>query len=379
MSIWHELAPGAGLTSDLSGTARVRIRGRRPEALHVEGGITLEPSRLGADTLEEGTIDASLDRGDLTVRTRLLWPAGRLTLAGSARPFDSIPTYAVREGVFQGLDLGKLLRRPSLRTALSGSLRLEGSGREAKSARLDGTITVDSSIVNRTVIRGGRLQLALADGRVRLVGGLRGDGDSITVDGTAEPFATPRRVHLTSQIGIADLAALLGRDTIDAGGAARIVVEGELGRPEVTRLRGTRRGNGHFAGISVDSLRADGRLAAGLLDLDTLAIRSNVAHLAGGGRVALYGPDTTARSAFRLGGSILDLAPLGPVLGIEGLAVDSGRVDLRLDGPKAAPISTPTCRRPTSPLALGEPGRCTRRSTAASRPIGRSPRGPAAS
>ena len=297
--------------------------------------MTLEPSRLGADTLEEGTIEASLDRGDLTVRTRLLWPAGRLTLAGTARPFDSIPTYSVREGAFQGLELGKLLRRPSLRTALSGSLRLEASGREAKSARLDGTITVDSSIVNRTVIRGGRLQLALADGRARIVGGLRGDGDSITIDGTAEPFATPRRVHLTSQIGIADLAALLGRDTIDAGGAARIVVEGELGRPEATRLRGTIRGNGHFAGISVDSLRADGRLAAGLLDLDTLAIRSNVAHLTGGGRVALYGPDTTARSAFRLGGSLRDLAPLGPVLGIEGLAVDSGRVDLRLDGPKA--------------------------------------------
>jgi hypothetical protein len=77
-----------------------------------------------------------------------------------------------------------------------------------------------------------------------------------------------------------------------------------------------------------DSLFAGFHLRRGILQVDTLITRSNVAIAMGSGHVALF--DSTATSDFRLAMRVNDLAPLRSLLGADTVAVDTATVDVRM-------------------------------------------------
>ena len=330
------LIPGVHVRSDLSGTGNVRASGRRLDDSELAGRLTLQPSRLDDEPIEGGDLDASLAGGQLTLRLALRAPAGAVTLAGNARPFDSAATWALREGTFRDLELGRLLGVRGLRTRLAGSLRAEATGRKPELARVDADLTLTPSTVNRAAIQSGRIQARLADGRLHLVGRLLGDGDSLTIDASSRPFEHRPPLRLVVQAGSSHLGALVDRDTLDVAGAARLTLEGELGPRDTMRLRGTISAGGRAGGVTLDSLRATVGLAGGMLDLDTLAVRSNVGQLAGAGRLALFGSGT-ATSNLKLTANLLDLTPVATLLQVKGLGVDSGRVTALLAGPRDHP------------------------------------------
>jgi translocation and assembly module TamB len=327
------LVPSAGIASDLSGTATLRARGRRLDHVSLSGRVVLEDSRVGPQGLNKGVIQASLSRGNLQLQGELDATAGWLAVSGVARPFDSVPTYAIREGTFRDLDLGPLLGLASLHTRLAGSLEAEGSGRRPESGRLTGALTLGESTVNRIAIRNGRLDATLLDGRIHVDGKLLGAGDSLTIDGDIDPFGDRPHVRLASSVSVGDLAPLLEQDSLNAGGAAWLAIEGELGRREMLDLRGELRAEGHVDRVSVDSLWATLRLANGVLEVDTLSLGSNVASATGAGGVALFRPGAAGEPHFRLQGQLLDLSPLAPWVGVDSLALRSGSFTASVDGP----------------------------------------------
>ncbi|HEU4525012.1 MAG TPA: hypothetical protein VFR62_08315, partial [Gemmatimonadales bacterium] len=96
---------GSGPATDLSGTATLTARGRDLRGLRSRGELFLGPSRIGAHAIDTGAVAGSLARGDLDLRLSLRSPAGALALAGTARPLDSVPRYAVREATFHEVEL----------------------------------------------------------------------------------------------------------------------------------------------------------------------------------------------------------------------------------------------------------------------------------
>ena len=132
----------------------------------------------------------------------------------------------MRDARFHDVELGRLLELDGLHTRLAGSLRVEGSGRRRQDATLVGTLSLGPSTLNRVELREGELRAGLTSGRLHLTGELLGEGNSVLIDGTTEPFEAPRPVRLTSVVGIRDLGRLLAHDDLDAGVAARLTVEG---------------------------------------------------------------------------------------------------------------------------------------------------------
>ena len=337
-------APAARVATDLSGSARLRLRGRRLDALHATAAIALDSSRVADRSIDQARMDASFARGSLDLRLRLNGPAGSVALAAGGRPLDSVPSYVLRDATFEDLDLGLLMPSSGLRSRLAGSLRLEGNGRRPETARLTGMLTLEPSTFNRASIQSGHLEVGLADGRLQVVGRVMGDRDSVTLDATAEPFATPPHLRLTSIVGSGDLAALLGRDTIPGTATVTLAAEGTGRRPAELRLVAAVDGKGQYGGVAVDTLRSRLRFADGTLHVDTLSLESNVGAAGGAGRIALplreLGDGSMSdssradTSAFRLAAELRDLSPLGPILGVEGLGLDTGIVSIALHGPR---------------------------------------------
>jgi translocation and assembly module TamB len=326
------IAPGSGLATDLTGTGTFSARGSKLDRLVLMGQLALEPSRIGANAIDSGTVAGSLTRGDLDLRLGVVTSAGELSLSGTGRPLDSVPRYAVREATFRDVDLGRLLDVDGLHTRLAGSIRAEGSGRRRDDASFDGTLSLGPSTVNRVAIREGELRAGLAAGRLHLTGRLLGEGNSVLIDATTEPFARPRPVRLTTVVGLRDLGALLAREDLDAGIATRLTVEGVWGPRDSMKLAGTLLGSGRFGELSLDSFRTRLGLSGGTLTVDTLDVRSNVGAAAAAGTIALFAPGASGRSALRVHASLSDLAPIGSTLGVPGLGLDSGRVTLSVEG-----------------------------------------------
>jgi translocation and assembly module TamB len=318
-----ELAALLGVDGEISGTARGRVAGRRLDQLQLQTTVSLAHSRIGKHQVTRATVDGALERGHLALKVNADAPAGRIELAGVGRPFDSTPSFTVQRGDFQGLDLGAILSDSGWHTSLAGSFEAEGSGKTGRDAAATGHITLRGSTVNSAAINGGRVEARLAGGRLELSGIIKARNDSLRIESAAYPFATPVRLSLAGAASVAAVAPFLGRSVPDAGGVAAIRVQGEWGSLDSMNLKGEIRLAGHASEVRLDSARTSFRLRGGMLTVDTLALRSNVVHVGGSGRLALArGPRPP--SELRVGGHMADIGSLTTLLGAPRLGLDSG-------------------------------------------------------
>ena len=106
---------------DLAGPVTLEVRGSgrwSESAKAVRARVTVAPSRLGQVQVTHGIVDAELAGERLTYDAALQTTGGSLVLEGDGRPLDRVPSYVVRAGRADSLDLGTLLGRDSLRTDL---------------------------------------------------------------------------------------------------------------------------------------------------------------------------------------------------------------------------------------------------------------------
>ena len=104
---------------DLAGPVTLHASGSgrwRGAARSLQGRVTVEPSRLGRVQVTAGSFNARLSGDRLTYDGSLRTNAGGLSLAGDGRPLAEIPSFAIRHGRADSLDLGTLFGRPDLRT-----------------------------------------------------------------------------------------------------------------------------------------------------------------------------------------------------------------------------------------------------------------------
>jgi autotransporter translocation and assembly factor TamB len=318
---------------NLNGEIRLHAAGRNLGDAVATASVHLHPSRIDRFELERLVLEAGLNRGGARAQGEVATSAGRLSFAGWGRPFDSVPSYDLRQLNFADLDLSRLLQKKDLPTRLTGLLTSEGRGKNLQSAELEGTLELRQSVVGRARISRGRIDANLKGGAVELVGKLHGEHDSLLVGAAMSPFVEHPPVKLVARLPFAELAAFLQPDTVpDARGAAYLALSGTLGRPESMQLQAELQAGGKFHGVTLDSLGARVRLRNGALQLDTLELRSNVAAASGSGVLGLFGPARSGPAGLRLVARLRNVAPLTASLGMSDFALDSGAVTATAEG-----------------------------------------------
>ncbi len=316
--------------SDLSGAYDLTLRGTDPRTLTADARIRLSPSSYGDRFVDATDLQIGAQAGLVTVRGTVDTPDGSLALALTTRPFDAVPSFDLADGTcFRNLDLGRLTANAALDTDLTGCATGRVAGvADLPTATADLVVTLQPSTANGARIRSARADVTLARGRAQgtldaalgeATGGAAPDSAvALLADGTGgrlrtafdvRPFDTAPAYALRGATTGLDLAAL-GRLLPSAPRTSLTLdfdVDGQGTDPRTLRLTADVRTRASAAGPArIDTLDARLALAGGILTVDTLTVRTDVATADGGGTVALF--DARAASAFRLAGEIRSLA-----------------------------------------------------------------------
>lgn len=365
---------GDTVSRPVSGTFAGEYRGGRVRgslAAEVAGGrVTVEASARPADSITTFSIaHATLDSVDLT---RLLgtggparpvtlaahgegaWDAdqrlrydltldlagGHVSLAGTASPRAASPTFAIREGRLDSLDLAPLLGRPNLETSLNGRFTATVAGRSADSLRANAALELFPSRVNAAELDSGRTTLSVEGRAVRGEMRVAGPGGSIDARTRGVIDSLGLNFDVTGGVRLEQLARWTGDDRADGRIESRFALRAATDSAGLRALDGTITAVGAIGDVRINPLHVSMIPDSGAVRVDTLILRSNVATLDGGGRVPLRG--FSAGDTLRATGRIVDPAPLAAMTGTDTVSLDSGRVVLALTGGASGPIASAT-------------------------------------
>ena len=331
------LAQNPDQSSDLNGTFRLAGSGFEPATMALDTlRLVLSDSQLNEQPIDTTRLNVALQAGLLTFDARLKTPEGTSTLAGSGAPYDETPSFWLTEGRLDNLNVGALLGWPNLDTRLSGSIdTLEVRGVSPQTTTLHSKITLGESIINQETITGGETTITLEDGYARAVADVRLERGRIRLDSLqGHPFDERPTYAAAGSITNVDLGRLSGIDTLDASFSADFEVNGEGIDPATMRLSAGRLAvrNAHYDDVRIGTLETRFSLDDGLLDVDTLYVRSNVATAEGSGPIALFDTAGVHPSNFSLEGDFLDERPLRAYVDAEVFSLGEGLFQGRVSG-----------------------------------------------
>jgi translocation and assembly module TamB len=299
----------------------------------VKGSLTVAPSRLGRILVTGGKATAELDGERLTWDAGLHTPDGSFSLAGEGHPMAEVPSYVVRAGRADSLDLGPLLGYDSLRTALSARFTgsLSGTTLDNSLARLQ--LQLLPSRVNDAELGPGRLTVGLDRGA--LEGDLRLQGEEAVAAArfTGRLGAGESRVRADGEWRVERLARWTRDTAADGRFEGRFGLDLVADSSGLTTLGGQVSALGGVGGVRLQQLYAAFRPSPGAVEVDTLIVRSNAMALDGGGRIALRSGPSAATGSFRISGRTGDLTPLALLAGADSVVMDSTLLDLTVSGP----------------------------------------------
>lgn len=319
------------LTTSLSGAVQVSGTGFDPATGAYDLRLDLGASRVNEQAIEDATARLSLRSGRVRGDLSATLPEGSIALDIDARPLGETPTYTISDGSFAGVDVGALTANPDLTTDLNGTLRAEGVGFDPATARLAATVEFSPSQINGERLSQGRAQIDLADGFAEFGTRLDLEEGFAEVQGEGRFFDEVPTYSVSGSLAGVDPAGFIGNDTLRTGIGAQFALEGRGLDPATMTLDGFVTADTlTYEEVAVSELEARFRLDAGVLEVDTLNLISNIAYAQAGGRVALY--DTTRSSDFHLKAQVDNLAPIRPLVAAETLALKDGYVNVRVTG-----------------------------------------------
>jgi translocation and assembly module TamB len=313
-------------------TIKARGSGRLGGAVRAfRGSVVVEPSQAGRIKINAGALAAAVSGERLTYEGSVETNAGRVALAGDALPFAPIPSFGIRRGSADSLDLGTLLDRAGLETILNSRFTASASGRAMDSLQARFDLELLPSRINQAELRAGQMRLALDRGAVQGDIRVQSPDGELTTTLTGRTGAERQELRADGALILERLARWTGRDSADGRLASRFTLQASGDRDGLLTLGGGLTAAGRVGDVRLDSLQVSLRPEPGVVRVDTVWMRSNVVALDGAGGVALRAgasPDT-----LRVVGRARDLAPLTTLAGIDSISFDSSRVALSLTGP----------------------------------------------
>jgi translocation and assembly module TamB len=322
---------------DLAGpvTLGATAKGRWGQsAKTVEARVQVAPSRLGRIEVAEGRVDAELAGERLVYHAALRTNGGSIAIDGEGRPMAKVPSYVVRAGRADSLDLGALLGRDSLRTDVAARFTgsLAGSGIDSILARLD--LELLPSRVNQAELGPGRLTLGLDRGALDGTLRMESQDGAMAAKLDGDVGSEMSRVRAEGDLRLERLARWTGRTAADGRLEGRFRLDAVADSAGLVSVGGAVTAAGGVGDVRLQQMHVALRPTPGAIQVDTLVLRSNVAALDGGGRVALRGAGSApAADTLRITGRSGDLTPLALLAGADSVALDSTVIDLTVTGP----------------------------------------------
>jgi translocation and assembly module TamB len=318
---------------DLAGPVTLHANGSgrwRGEIQSLSGRVTVEPSRVGRIKITAGSLDANLSgdrlRYDGSIRTN----GGELALTGDGRLLADTSSFSIRRGVADSIDLGTLLGQPNVRTALNARFTggVTAGPTDSMQARL--SVQLLPSRVNQAELRSGRVGLELDGGALRGDLRLEGPDGELATEFTGRTGETTQ-LQAEGTLRLERLARWTATPDADGRLESSFALNAAGDSAGLVSLSGNINAIGGIGGVRLNTVHLALRPDSGAIHLDTLFIRSNVAALDGGGRVALR--ESAGTDTLQVTGTIADLAPLAELAGADSVSLESGRVAFRVTGP----------------------------------------------
>ena len=310
----------------LHATASGRVRG---ESRSVRARLRVEPSRLGKLAVTSGSANVGLSGGRLTYDGFLHTNGGRLALAGDGRPLADIPWFAIRRGRADSVDLGTLMNRAGLHTWINAEFTGQLSPGSSAHRQAALSLQLLRSRINRAEIEGGRVGFRLNGELVQGNARLESRDGELGADLTGR-MGKATRLQTSGTLRLERLARWTGRADADGRIESSFAVTAAGDSAGLVSLHGNINAIGGIGAVRINSAHLALGRDSGALRVDTISIRSNVAALAGRGRIALRtaaGSDT-----LRVTGVSYNLAPLAALTG-DSISLDSARMALTVTGP----------------------------------------------
>ena len=319
---------------DFAGPVTLRVAGEghwRGSERSVRARLTVEPSRLGHVEISDGEATVRVAGEHLTYDASLSGNGGTVSLAGGATPSAEAPAYRIRDGRITSMDLGVLLARPDLHTDLNLTFAADVTRPTPDSLEAVLETALLPSRVNGAQLTGGSLGARVRGGDVE--GKLRVEGPdaALAADLTGLTAEGVRTLGARGDLRLEHLARWTNRRDADGRLESRFALETRADSAGLRSAAGTLDALGGIGGVRLQALHLAMSPADGQLQVDTLQVRSNVAAIEGGGRLALRAGATPGR--LTLMAALGDLAPVAALAGADTVAFDSASMHLAATGP----------------------------------------------
>ena len=322
-------------TTDLTGTFTAQGSGTSLESLTLDVQATLERSRFNRQQIQEGQLTISIEQGQLDLTANVLTPEGRVVIEGQGNLLGETPTFALRAGQFEGLNVGAFLNIEGLNTSLNGTIRFTGEG-QPQTGVFEVVITLRPSTINAARLQEGRIAATVRNGLFDADAALNFQEGRAAFTAQGSFRSEPPQYEAEGSLSDLDLAAALaGTDTLDASASLNFELAGSGFNPRTMQLRGTvSDGRATYESARVNQLETRFLLEDGLLRVDTLLVRANFADVTGSGQIAVFDPQGLFQSDFAFTADLRDLDPIRPFLPLEEyLAVRNAHIEGRAFGP----------------------------------------------
>jgi len=340
------LLDSPALASNLAGSLSVEARdvGRPSVALgampprntgpSADAKLDLAPSTFRGRAVQQGAARVVLDRGDARASVELTTPAGVARLTASGQPFAQPASVQIHELRFQAVDLAAWTGQTGLSSDLTGVLTGAFQARAGVDHPASGSAALDlgRSRLGGAKLEGGQLRAVLGENHAQLEGTIRASGSALALRANVSRQERRTEGTLSCDVPFALLAAIAGCDSLPSRGALVTAARFAADPAEPLHADGSVRGSGAVGRSRLDTLAATFRLERGLLRVDTLLARSNLAMVSGGGRVAVDRDARTSSSDLQLHVVTRDVSPLREILRADTVALASGSIDLSLNG-----------------------------------------------
>jgi len=189
------VAPDAGLTGTLSTTAQIRARSIGTEAATYDVDATLGRSRIGRQQIDSGRLVLALSSTNLSMKSDVRFPQGRLQMAGSAT-FDGSERFVLDTGRIDNVNVAALMG-DSTDSRITATVQAQGQGFDPATMQSQATFTVQdayygphrmTSLTTKARLDAGQLT---ADTKAQVNGG------EWSLSAAGRPFATTPAVELT--------------------------------------------------------------------------------------------------------------------------------------------------------------------------------------
>ncbi|HHP7237572.1 hypothetical protein, partial [Longibacter sp.] len=274
---------GDTTASRLRGTVQATGRGFTPETMRLDGQVTVTESFYGSVRLDSVGSRIALDRGRLRANVNAVVNDGTFAGTVDGTPFDPTPAVDVRDGRFNGVNIGLWLADSGYRSDLNGTFEATVQGLEPERLRADGRVRLDSSSINRADVSAAAFDASIDRGRATVAASLTTAEGTSELALTGQPFASiPTATITTGRIrglDVGAIAAIEGLDTSLNGsvsGTARGTALSDVSGNVRLRLRESsiNRAPLDRGSLSVDAdsgrarLQVDADLAGGFLRAD---------------------------------------------------------------------------------------------------------------